>query len=298
MNLLKTSVIGSYPIKINNIKFIINYFNGIESSWNEYILTAVNDMIKTGIDLISDGQTRDPFINIFTRNIKGIRIRNRPEIISKIEYFKPIILNDIIKIKKILPKDKQLIGVIAGPYTLSETVANFYYKNKIDLAFDFAHIIKKEINLIEKHVDLISIDEPFFSNNFPEIGFELIKIITNNINCPTRLHVCGDVSKIIPNLIELPVDILSHEFKAKPNLIKSFKEYENKKKICLGSVRSDNNKIESTDEILSHIDLAYSVFGDKIIQISPDCGQKLLSRNIAFNKLKNLVKAGEIFNGR
>jgi 5-methyltetrahydropteroyltriglutamate--homocysteine methyltransferase len=295
---IKTSVIGSYPIKINNIKFINNYFNKNEISWNEYISEAVNDMIHAGIDLISDGQIKDPFIKIFTRTLKGCRIRNRPEIIDKLEHVNPIILDEIIYVKKNLPKDKGLIGVVAGPYTLSESVVNNYYRNIEDLAFDFAEVIKKEVDLIEPYVDLISVDEPFFSIKFPDYGYELIKIITNNLKIPIRLHVCGDVSKIIPDLIDLPVDILSHEFKARPDLIKSFEEYENNKKICLGCVRSDLDKIESIDEIISHINLALSVFGDKINQISPDCGQRLLTRDIAFKKLKNLVQAGEMINGR
>ena len=77
---------------------INNYFNGIESNWDEYIFKAVNDMINAGIDYISDGQIRDPFINLILRKIKGCRIRDRPEIVNKIEYLKPIILEDIIKV--------------------------------------------------------------------------------------------------------------------------------------------------------------------------------------------------------
>ncbi len=125
----------------------------------------------------------------------------------------------------------------------------------------------------------------------------MIKVITNNTKKPIRLHVCGDVTKIIPDLMDLPVDILSHEFKARPKLINSFKEYENNKNICLGCVRSDINKIESIDEIINHIELGLSVFGDKIIQISPDCGQRLLTQDIAYKKLKNLCEAGELING-
>ena len=142
MEIIKTSVIGSYPIEIDNMKFIKNYFNGLENFWDEYISAAVNDMIKAGIDLISDGQTRDPFINIFTRKIKGCRKRDRPELINKLEYLNQIIFEDIIKIKKYLPKNKGLIGVIIRPYTLSESVVNLYYKNKLQLAIDFAVINK------------------------------------------------------------------------------------------------------------------------------------------------------------
>ncbi len=42
------------------------------TSWNKYINVAVDDMIKAGIDIVSDGQTRDPFVNIFLRKLKGM----------------------------------------------------------------------------------------------------------------------------------------------------------------------------------------------------------------------------------
>ena len=93
------------------------------------------------------------------------------------------------------------------------------------------------------------------------------------------------------------VDILSHEFKASPQLFDAFKEYSFSQKICLGSVRSDDLRVESVEEITKHIISAIDIFGDKIIQISPDCGQRLLPRDVAFQKLKNLSKAGEKING-
>ena len=296
MGNLKSTVIGSYPITVNKMKIIENYFLGLVEPWDKYIKFVIGDMIKANIDFISDGQTRDPFVNIFIRNVKGCRIRNRPEVINKLEYSNHIILDDIVKSKNFIPKNKGLIGVIAGPHTLSESVVDYYYNNKKELAFDFAKVIRKEIDLIMPYIDILSIDEPFFSNNFPAYAKELISILTNKITCPVRLHVCGDVSKIIPDIIDLPVDILSHEFKAKPQLFNEFKEYEFKKKICLGCVRSDDDKIESVEEIIAHIKIAESIFGDKINQISPDCGLRLLSQPIAFNKLKNLAKAGEIYN--
>jgi methionine synthase II (cobalamin-independent) len=38
---------------------------------------------------------------------------------------------------------------------------------------------------------------------------------------------------------------------------------------------------------------AHQIFGNKIVQLAPDCGQKLLPRDVAFMKLKNLSEAGE-----
>ncbi len=293
MSMVKTTVIGSYPINIENMDLMNRYFNQIEISWNEYIKSAVDDMIKVGIEMISDGQTRDPFVNIFIRKLKGCRIRNRPEVIDNVEYKGPITIEDQKYVKGFIPNDRQLIGLITGPYTLTKSCVDLFYNDEKELAFDFAYALKEEAQELQKYVGMISIDEPFFSLELPEYSKELIKIISKGLNCPIRLHVCGDVSKIVPELFEIPVDVLSHEFKALPKLFDIFKQYKINKGICLGSVRSDNLRVESVYEITEHIKKGIDVFDGKISQLAPDCGQRMLPRDVAFQKLKNLVKAGE-----
>jgi len=290
---VKTTVIGSYPVDINNMELMKCYFEQKNISWNKYIDSAVKDMITSGLDMISDGQTRDSFVNIFTRKLKGCRIRGRTEVTNKVEYNGPIIIEDQKYVKEIIPKKIKLIGVLTGPYTLTKSSVDMFYNDEKNLAFDFAFALKHEAENLQKYVDLISIDEPFFSINLPDYGKELVGIITKNLNCSTRLHVCGDVSNIVQELLEMPVNILSHEFKASPKLYKTFKKYNISKNICLGSVCSDNIKIETVEEIITHIKKGIEIFGDKITQLAPDCGLRMLPRNVAFQKLKNLVKASE-----
>ena len=295
---IKTCVIGSYPVQVDAFGFMKDYFDQRESrSWNKNIEMAVEDMVKAGLDIISDGQTRDPFIQLFARRFKGCRVRNRVEVVDKIEYNGPITVEDQKFVRSIIPKGRMIKGVLTGPFTLSKSCVDMYYKNDREMAFDFAGALKEEAELLEKHVDMISIDEPFFSNELPDYAGELLELITEGLSCPKVLHVCGDVSSIASSLLEMPVDVLSHEFKASPQLFDVFKEYSFNKSICLGSVRSDNEKVESVDEIVSHIRKAIDVFGEKIIQVSPDCGQRMLTRDVAYNKLANLVKAGGIVNG-
>jgi len=290
---IKTCVIGSYPVSVDTMEFMNHYFNQQEIVWEKYISGAVNDMINAGVDIVSDGQIRDPFIQIFTRKLKGCRIRDRTEIVDKIEYAGQITVEDQKYVRSILPKEKELIGVLTGPYTLCQSCVDLYYNDEKQVAFDFADALRQEAKMLQKHVDMISIDEPFFSNSLPEYGKELLEVVTRDISCPTRLHVCGDVSSIIPELLEMPVDILSHEFKASPHLFDNFKKYDVSKNICLGAVRSDDLRVESVEEIKNHIQKAQQIFGDKIVQLAPDCGQKLLPSDVAFMKLKNLTKAGE-----
>ena len=91
---IKTCVIGSYPVQTDTIELMHSYFSQKEVSWQKYIANSVNDMVNAGIDIISDGQTRDPFIQLFTRKLKGCRVRDRTEIIDKVEYDKPITVED------------------------------------------------------------------------------------------------------------------------------------------------------------------------------------------------------------
>ena len=296
-NKIKTCVIGSYPVIADTMELMDGYFNGEEISWDKYIQYAVSDMVNAGLDIVSDGQTRDPFIQIFTRKLKGCRIRARTEIVDKVEYNVPMTLKDQKYAKSLIPDGKELTGVLTGPYTLSKSCIDLYYNDEKDLAFDFAHALKQEAKVLQKHVDMISIDEPFFSNEIPDYGKELIEIITKDISCPTRLHACGNVSEIISELLEMPVDILSHEFKASPQIFDAFKEYAFPQKICLGAVRSDDTRVESVEEITEHAKKGMDIFGEKIVQLAPDCGQRLLPRDVAFQKLKNLVKVGEKING-
>ena len=85
-NDVKTTVIGSYPIEIDNYDLVKKYCNQELYSWNRYIKSAVDDMIDAGIQIVSDGQTRDPFLNIFYRKLEGCRIRERPEVIDKVRF--------------------------------------------------------------------------------------------------------------------------------------------------------------------------------------------------------------------
>jgi 5-methyltetrahydropteroyltriglutamate--homocysteine methyltransferase len=295
---INTSVIGSYPITIDTQEIMNQYFTEHPISWEPYIKQAIGDMTRAGINLVSDGQTRDPFIQLFTRKLKGCRIRERTEIIGPIQYYTPIIVPDMIYTKHLLPRHVELIGVITGPYTLTKSSVDSFYHDEKQLAFDFATALRKEAEHLIKHVDLISIDEPVFSNELPEYAGELLSTITRGLPCTTRLHVCGDVSGIIPQLIDMPVDILSHEFKASPYLVDAFAQHPCKKNICIGAVRSDDLRVESVEEIVAHVKKAIMVFNGNVVQIAPDCGQRLLPRTIAFQKLKNLADAGAILNGR
>ncbi|HVQ01815.1 MAG TPA: hypothetical protein VMT57_09930 [Candidatus Thermoplasmatota archaeon] len=294
---LKTSVIGSYPVSLNTLEIMQDYFSQKTTSWEKYIQQATSEMVSSGIDLVSDGQTRDPFIQLFTRRLGGCRVRERTEIVGPVEYLGPITVEDQQYVRRILPRNNSLIGVLTGPYTLMKSCVDTFYHDEKQLCFDFAKALRKETEQLQKYVDLISVDEPFFSHGMPEYAGDLLKVITGNLSCQTRLHACGDVSAVVPQLVEMPVDILAHEFKASPHLFDAFKEHPCAKQLCIGSVRSDDTRVEPVEEIVSHVRKAFDVFGDQVVQLSPDCGQRLQPPEVAYQKLQNLAKAREVIHG-
>mgnify|MGYP002395918120 CR=1 FL=1 len=287
------TVIGSYPAEVNRLQMMESYFQQLQlPSWKPVIQQAVRRMVDAGVQLVSDGQTRDPFMTIFTRGFGGCQVRERTEVVEPVEFIEPVTLADLEFVKSMLPEGIMLLGLLVGPYTLSQSVVDNVYDDEKELAFAFADALRQEAELIEPVVDMISVDEPFYSNGFPAYANELIDHVLSNVSCPTRLHACGDVTRIVPSLLDLPVEVLSHEFAATPTLFDAFAEYPNtQKKICVGSVRSDQDRVESVDEIVSHIHRGIDVFGDHLAQIAPDCGLRLLPEPIAFEKLNHLHEA-------
>lgn len=290
------TVIGSYPVHIDRLQLMNSYYHDLQlPSWKPFISQVVSEMINAGVNLISDGQTRDPFMTIFTRGLTGCQVREKTTVTEPIEFSEPITFSDLRYVRSIIPENVHLLGLIVGPYTLSQSVINQVYDDDKELAFAFAEALQKEAERIEPLVDMISIDEPFYANGFPDYASDLIDTVVSSISCPTRLHACGNVTSIVSDLLDLPVDVLSHEFTATPDLFDSFAEFPNeKKKICLGSVRSDKDRIETIDEIVSHIQRGKEVFEDRLVQIAPDCGLRLLPKQVASQKLHQLHNAIEV----
>jgi len=293
MNTFETTVIGSYPATIDNNLLMDRYFNGESISWESTLRQAVQDFLTAGITMIADGQTRDPFITIFARKLEGCRIRDRPEVVDKIGYKESITIEDLRFVKQHLPPGKKLVGLLAGPHTLSQSVVDLYYHDVKELAFAFAEALHEEARQMQDLVDMISVDEPFFCLGLPDYAGEVISKVFSGVSVPVRLHACGDVTPVLPDILELPVDVLSHEFKASPQIMDAFAEYRFSQDICLGCVRSDDARVEPVEEIVEHIQRAQQVFGEHICQLAPDCGQRLLPRDVAFQKLQHMVLAGE-----
>ncbi len=288
--ILLSTVVGSFPSSPSREEYMKSYHEN-KDPYVKSVQEAVDIQVQAGIELVTDGQVRGDMIEFFAENLRGFRVKERVEIISEIDHSKPITVKDAEITKELIPDNCGVKGVITGPWTLIKGSENKYYDSEKDAVMEAAEALNKEAELLSEICDVIQLDEPFFSVEYPEYGKESVKKVLD-VGCTTALHACGDVSSIVDKLIEMDVDILDHEFAAHPDLYSVYEGLDIDKKIGAGVVTTDPKK-ESVEEIKENIDRAYGTFGPKTM-IDPDCGLRNLEKNIAKEKLDNMVVARNV----
>jgi 5-methyltetrahydropteroyltriglutamate--homocysteine methyltransferase len=283
---LPTTVVGSYPVaKSRGI-------SGLLDPFREAVKTAVADQVAAGIDIISDGQVRGDMVGMFTGLIPGIR---GSEVIGPVSPAAgPITVADT---RYALSRAPLVKGIITGPTTLSFAlhIATPSYRSRGELALDLARVLAREaVLLVEAGVLIIQIDEPILSTGAADIApaTEALRLVTGNLSVPVCLHVCGNLSAVIDDLVAMPVDILDGEFARSPENLALFREVDiGEKMVGFGCIDSSRPEVEEVDLIRTRIESALTVFAPEQLLIDPDCGLRMLPRESAFSKLSRMVEA-------
>lgn len=287
---LAATVVGSFPAKPPMKIMEASYRDGSDP-FSYSLEESVRAQLGAGIDIVSDGQTRDTMVNLFAKHLRGVRMRERPVVVREIEWTGSITADDLRLAKSLLPPGKMLKGIVTGPFTLANGLEDKFYGSTEKLAFALAEAMNKEARAIEPIVDMIQFDEPFFSVEFPEYAPALVETARRGIAKPVALHVCGDVAPIFHKLAELPVDLLDHEFAAHPELLRTVADVSFAQTIGFGCVRSDVNEAEKPEIIELAIRNAVEALGAEKIVVDPDCGLRHLDPAVASAKLRNMVVA-------
>ena len=95
----------------------------------------------------------------------GAYTSKAPTIVSKIVAKENFLIDDYKSAQKFITNpDCHVKATIPGPMTIIDTVANTFYKDEEELAFDLAKAINFEIrHLIANGCKYIQIDEPLFA---------------------------------------------------------------------------------------------------------------------------------------
>lgn len=317
-----TTVVGSYPAFLEKPSSLSGKISAALGSYDPYkpaLERAVEDQVKAGVDIISDGQVRGSMLEIFAQSIPGMSVEDsKPFIKGKITPAPFSIGASDLKLAlktagKISPEFKNQLevmdgdkfqdnfrgvkGIITGPSTLalSSRIEGFYRPDKKEeVVIDLAWALKKEAEYLEEAgAAIIQIDEPFLSTGIADLNAakKAVEIISRNLSVPVAMHVCGDIVNIWEEMLRFKVDILDGEFAGQPQNLQILENTSLKgKKIGLGCVDNKTNEVESRDQIAQVLKKAADMVGEENLIADPDCGMRMRTREAAFSKLKVMVE--------
>jgi 5-methyltetrahydropteroyltriglutamate--homocysteine methyltransferase len=323
-----TTVVGSYPVSdppvLESISSKISNFLGRYDPYLPMLELAVKDQISAGVDIISDGQVRGDMIQVFARHLPGMGVENdTSKIFGKIRPANHSLggndlelalkiaqktSNDFLDINK---SDSKLIdgnnfnkhfkgvkGIITGPTTLvlSSRIEGFYNRDKKGkIIRDMAMALKQEAYALqEAGAAIIQIDEPYLSTGIADLktAKDAIKIITDNLSIPVSIHVCGDIGDVFNELLKFSVQIIDCEFAGLPNNLRTLEQkYDGSKKIGFGCIDTKVDGVDELDHVVNLIKKGIDIIGEENIMLDPDCGMRMLSRNMALLKLRKMTEA-------
>ncbi|MDR5709460.1 MAG: methionine synthase [Armatimonadota bacterium] len=262
---------------------------------------------ELGLDVLVDGeQYRADMVTFFAEELDGFRIAGMVRAFGNRYYRKPVVVGPVGRRRPLLVEwfrfaqsltSKPVKAVLTGPYTLAEWSFNEYYPQRRELVLDLARVLREEVrDLVHAGARYIQIDEPAIHSR-PEEDFELARealtVITDGLEAYTIVHICyGDVAKIYPSMLRLPVDQIDLAFaNTRYALLEVFRMYPFTRDVGLGVIDVLQRRVETVEEVVSGIQRALEVFTPRQVFISPDCGLRTCTMDVAVMKLQAMVEA-------
>ncbi len=291
----------------------------LEEAQNDATLVALNDQRRARVDIVTDGEMRrESYSNRFANALEGVDIDNPGQAMDRTGRQVPVprVTGEIRRRTSVEAPyieflkqhtDKPIKITLPGPFTMSQQAQNDYYTDPGDLALAYADAVNEELrDLFTAGVDIVQLDEPYVQAR-PEAAREYAVCAIDKAlvgaTGPTVLHVCFGYGKHVDNkpqgyafLEELDAcvaDEVSIEC-AQPRLKMDLLTLLPHKKVHVGVLDLRDTTPETPELVAQRIRAAIAEIDVEQIIVAPDCGMKYLSREVAFEKLKNMVLGRDI----
>jgi 5-methyltetrahydropteroyltriglutamate--homocysteine methyltransferase len=283
-----------------------------DEAWDEATDDAsrliTNEHERAGLDVVVDGEMRrNEMVEFFAHRIDGYEFNgpvkvwghnyfDKPSVVSEVAYDDTWLVDEYEFTADVA--DRPVKVPITGPYTLANWSFNEAYDDQESLALDLADLVNEEIRkLVDAGARYVQIDEPALATTPDDhaIVGECLEHIVADLPDDVRvgLHVCyGDYSRIYPEILEYPVDEFDLELcNGDYDQLDVFKDPAFTTDLALGVVDAHVAEVETVEEIKANIRKGLEVVPPEQLVVSPDCGLKLLPREVAYEKMANLVTA-------
>jgi 5-methyltetrahydropteroyltriglutamate--homocysteine methyltransferase len=168
---------------------------------------AIKLQEDAGIDIVGDGEmSRQHFVHGFLEFVDGIDTAHKVEMGIRADRYKamvPVVRGTLsLKGRVHQPEARHarahtkrpLKITLPGPMTISDTIADAHYGDKVKMAFAFADLLNQEARALQADgVDVIQFDEPAFNvfvDEVPGWGIEALHRAIDGLTCTTAVHIC------------------------------------------------------------------------------------------------------------
>ncbi len=210
---------------------------------------------------------------------------------------------------------------VTGPYTLADWSFNEYYSKiyggygrearydaKRELTLTLAEEVINPIlkRLARSGVARIQIDEPAATTHPDEMDIvvEAFNKAREGVDIDVSIHICySDYRILIPYMDRFETVQFTLEFANRDSwelgveddvrtgysLVKELAESGYRFELGLGVVDVHNDRLEPPELVRDRILYAAKYLDPEKIYVNPDCGLRTRSRDVAYNKLRNMV---------
>jgi len=285
----------------------------MEEIYREVTKEVIEEQIRAGLDQVTDGQVRwyDQFSH-FARRFDGCEINGllrlfdtnfyfrQPVVVSEVRWRVPVVKDEFLFAKEV--SKVPVKPVITGPFTMAKHSIDRHYGNLECLVVDYARALSNEVRELEKAGALeIQVDEPSILRSPEE--FEIFaegvsELLEGRKEARIALYTYfGDAAPLFDRLLDLPVEVLGLDFTYSRRLPEVIVKAGCEKDLGLGLIDGRNTRLESRKEVLEVLWRILPAVESERVYLNPSCGLEYLPRDVAFQKLKNMVAIAEVARG-
>ncbi len=286
-------------------------------------LLAIKWQEDAGIDIVCDGEmSRQHFVHGFLEFVDGIDFAHKVEMGIRDNRYKamvPVVRGALTLKGRVHAAEarharahtnRKLKVTLPGPMTISDTVADSFYGDKVKMAMAFAGLLNQEARALEADgVDVIQFDEPAFNVFMDEVstwGIEALHRAIDGLKCTTAVHICygygikanidwknalgtewKQYEKIFPALAKSRIDQVSIEAINSRVPLKLMSLLEGKD-VLVGVIDVATDTVETPEQVAQVIGEVMKYVPKERIVACTNCGMAPMRREIAEAKLMAL----------
>jgi 5-methyltetrahydropteroyltriglutamate--homocysteine methyltransferase len=270
----------------------------LQNALNNNTCELIQLQAKNNFDLLVDGQLNwQDLFRPFSEFFVGIQPGSLTRWFNNNSFFrKPLVKSKIRRAKgnleeyfryDLLPKSQSRKAILPGPYTFAILSENNAYPALADLVDDLGHCMAEIVSeLTGKGYLCVQFNEPSLCLADQE-GLEIAKRGFETLGkgrSYTILHTYfGDVSRVLPDLLDFPVDCIGIDMYETP--LKDVTEHTFERGLSFGCVDGRNSLLESSQEIIDMISRVRDCVDPRQLYVGPNCDLEFLPLSIAEKKV-------------